>query len=993
MATHRRNVFFLLFALSGFSGLIYESIWSHYLKLFLGHAAYSQTLVLAIFMGGMAAGSWICSKYSPRWKSLLLGYASAEGAIGLFALFFHEAFDRSIHLAYTHVLPLLGSAATVNLFKWALSALMILPQSILLGMTFPLMSAGILRLFPQQPGRSVAMLYFTNSIGAALGVLVSGFFLIRLAGLPGTMRIAGLLNLALALIVWRLVRGGEAACGGPAVPEPEAREDGGSRWYLLFLGASLITGAASFIYEVAWIRMLSLVLGGSTHSFELMLSAFILGLAFGGLWIQRRIDRIAKPARFLAQVQVIMGLLALATLPVYGQTFATMRWLIDTLDKTDAGYAVFNLSSHVLALAVMLPATFCAGMTLPLITYLLIRRGHGERSIGAVYAANTLGAIIGVFFAIHLGMPRLGLKGLVTCGAALDIGLGLALIWGAGKFAGRRKPAMITAAGLGAVAAVVFFVHPDPYKMASGVYRRGELLTQGENRLVFHADGKTATVSVTINGNGGMSIRTNGKPDAAIQMSPGWEPSPDEFTMTLLATIPLALHPQAKTAANIGLGSGLSTHTLLSARILERVDTVEIESRMVEAARHFGPRVELAFKDPRSSIHIDDAKTFFSNHNRRYDIILSEPSNPWVSGVAGLFSEEFYRLANRHLNENGLFVQWVQLYEIDVNLVACVLKAVASNFADFAVYAPNDGDLMIVARKGGAIGSPDPRILQIPEIANALRRLNIASAQDIEIRRVGDKKVLGRLLETFPIRPNSDYYPVLDQNAARARFLQATAQELLGFQHEPLPVLEMLTGPPLVQEPTRVRLTHYFPKSEAAFTAMALRDHFSEDHPDVAYGEMPQEVREHARRLKELFYACGAIPEPDERMALLFGTAVRIVPYLRPHELDAVWEALASGPCAASLTPAERQWISLFKAAGKRDGAAMARDAQALLASGMAMPPAAVKYLVASGMLGHLAQGDRPEALRLWTKYGSEIFGSGEPDLLFRLLAAESGAR
>src|SRR5512147_2246579 len=199
----------LLFTASGFSGLIYESIWSNYLKLFLGHAAYAQTLVLAIFMGGMAIGSALSSRYSVRWKNLLFVYAATEGIIGLCALPFHAAFDRTIDFSYVTIIPHLNNPAAVNAFKWTISALMILPQSVLLGMTFPLMSAGMLRLFPDRPGSTVAMLYFTNSIGAAAGVLVSGFVLIRLVGLPGTMGIAGLINISLAAIVWFLLKKSE----------------------------------------------------------------------------------------------------------------------------------------------------------------------------------------------------------------------------------------------------------------------------------------------------------------------------------------------------------------------------------------------------------------------------------------------------------------------------------------------------------------------------------------------------------------------------------------------------------------------------------------------------------------------------------------------------------------------------------------------------------------------------------------------------------------
>ncbi|HEY6721401.1 MAG TPA: hypothetical protein VI363_07165 [Burkholderiales bacterium] len=269
-----RSVFFLLFTVSGFAGLIYESVWSHYLKLFLGHAAYAQALVLALFMGGMAIGSWLCSRGSAGWGNLLRGYALAEGLIGLAALSFHPIFVAATDAAYTSILPALGGEIPAMLFKWTLAGLLILPQSVLLGMTFPLMSAGLIRRYPAAPGESLAMLYFTNSLGAAIGVLTSGFVMIDRLGLPGTVQTAGALNLALAAVVWLLARGTERPMGDSTDAGPE-----GSSPVRLFLAVALLTGAASFIFEIGWIRMLSLVLGSSTHSFELMLSAFILGIA------------------------------------------------------------------------------------------------------------------------------------------------------------------------------------------------------------------------------------------------------------------------------------------------------------------------------------------------------------------------------------------------------------------------------------------------------------------------------------------------------------------------------------------------------------------------------------------------------------------------------------------------------------------------------------------------------------------------------------------
>src|SRR5688572_13190084 len=361
MTAHaHRGWFYLLFTLSGFAALVYESIWSHYLKLFLGHAAYAQTLVLAIFMGGMALGSWLCSRYGTRWRNLLLGYAVTEAVIGICALGFHRVFVGVTDFSYDSIMPGLGSPAVVTAFKWSVSALLILPQSVLLGMTFPLMSAGLIRAQPERSGGTIAMLYFTNSLGAAAGVLASGFVLVALVGLPGTMMTAGLINVLLALVVWLLAK--DMAFTAPSASSDRRAASGRGQGYALMLAVAALTGTASFIYEIGWIRMLSMVLGSSTHAFELMLSAFILGLAFGGLWIKRRIDAIASPEAFLGVVQVAMGMLALGTLVVYGYTFEIMQWLLLILDRNEASYSVFNAGSHLIALIVMFPAAFCAGM-------------------------------------------------------------------------------------------------------------------------------------------------------------------------------------------------------------------------------------------------------------------------------------------------------------------------------------------------------------------------------------------------------------------------------------------------------------------------------------------------------------------------------------------------------------------------------------------------------------------------------------------------------
>ena len=983
----RRNIFFFIFAISGFSGLIYESIWTHYLKLFLGHAAYAQTLVLVIFMGGMAAGSWICSRYSGNWKNLLLAYALAEGIIGLSAIIFHPLFVQFIDFSYLSVMPAIDNVGVVNLYKWGMAALLILPQSILLGMTFPLMSAGIIRRFPNAPGYSISMLYFTNSLGGAIGVLTSGFLLVKWLGLPGTIICAGTINILLAIIVWTMVRKQKTAPVSETTKTDTQFAD--KPFYRILLSVALLTGLASFIYEIGWIRLLSLVLGSSTHAFELMLSAFILGLALGGFWIRKRIDLIKKPVRFLAWVQIAMGLFALSTLLLYGNSFNVMQWLLNTLEKNDTGYALFNLSSHAIALAIMLPTTFCAGMTLPLLTFSLIKAGYGEKSIGAIYAANTIGAIGGILIAVHIAMPLLGLKGLIILGSGIDIAAGLALLWYMGAYSTIRLPSVATAVGITCILSTILFVTLDSYKMASGIYRDAEFLEKYDIEVLDHKDGKTASVDLTGNKEGLISIRTNGKTDAAINMKPGGHYFPDESTMILAAAIPLLLHPDAKTIANIGLGSGLTTHVALQARSVKQVDTIEIEQAMVDVAQGFRPRNELVYTDPRSSIHIEDAKTFFSSRNKKYDIIISEPSNPWVSGVSGLFSNEFYQLVKRHLSSQGLFVQWIQLYEIDLELVVSVLKALTSNFNDFDVYAANSGDMLIITTLGDTMPKLDNRLFTDEHLASELHKIDIYNLQDVFLRRIGNRDLFLPLLSDYSITMNSDYYPVLDQNAARTRFLKKDASDLLSMTLEPIPALELLGISQPDWQHTEITATKHFKLSEAAYGATRIRDHLIDGGPVFSPVTESQKFYNEAKELKHLLLDC-VTPSHGDKIFVLFGGALKLVPYLRPGELQKIWQTIESGPCLRNWSAREILWFEFIKAMGDRNASKISELSTQLLADSRDLTPARKKYLIAASMLANLGLGNTQAANQLWTEHKGALFGQEKTRLLFRLLSLHS---
>jgi len=975
----RRRFLLAIFVVSGFTGLIYESIWSHYLKLFLGHAAYAQSLVLAIFMGGLALGSWVIARCSFRIHRLLMAYVLVEAVIGVLGLIFHPTFVAAYDFSFATAIPALPSAFWIHAYKWSLGSLIIFPQSVLLGMTFPLISGGLIRRWPDRPGETLATLYFTNSLGAAIGVLVSGFVLIGAVGLPGTIESAGILNIALALAIWIAVRGrAEPAPAPPTAAAAYSDKNRVDRWLLI---AAFLTGTASFMYELGWIRMLSLVLGSSTHSFELMLSAFIFGLAFGGLYVRRRIERLKEPLAYVAYVMMAMGTLAALTLPAYNLTFDFMSWFLGAFARTLSGYVGFNVLSQLIAASIMIPATFCAGMTLPLLTHELLRRGTGERAIGTVYAANTVGAIAGVLLTIHVLMPRIGVKGVILGGAAIHIALGLSRL-----IADRRQGAparIVTALCLAAFGFVALVVTLDPLRMTSGVYRTGSATLPQGATVAYLKDGKTATISL-VEKEGTVTIATNGKPDAGIQMGPG-EATVDESTMVLAAAIPLSLQPHPSRVANIGFGSGLTTHTLLTSARVQRLDSIEIEPFMVEAARlGFGGRIHNVFEDPRSHIVIEDAKTFFASSREPYDLIVSEPSNPWVSGVATLFSDEFYGRITHYLTPDGYFVQWMQVYETNLGILASVIKALAPHFGAYALYNVDDLDVLIVATQGPTLGTPDDQLLQSPALRAELERIGVQSVADIEARKIGDNRTLGPVLEAVGVPANSDFHPYVDLNAPRLRYLRANAMELPALTVLPIPFLELIGT-------ARARGATLEPSAESG----VIRDHLVQRALDIRRallsGNRDDLDPVTAQSLGLIGTAGDLCALPPARSA--WQEAVRNISdetaaYLTPVELQSVWNRVDSSPCYRSATGTDKAWVDLWAAIARRDEPAIAGLGGGLLAPQSAGSSSELAYLTtvtAAADVG-MGQSDRAQAL-LRAQWG-RFDHAGQFDFALRELRA-----
>ncbi len=837
-----RILLYAVFVLSGAAGLVYESIWARYLGLFVGHAAYAQILTIGIFLGGMALGAMLVGSRSERLADPLKWYALVELAAGAVGLFFHEIYGGVTGFAYQTLFPMMGNGMSLTVAKWLIAGGLILPQSVLLGTTFPLMGAGVIRRNGEQPGRTLAILYFANSLGAAAGVLLAGFYLLKMVGLPGTLLVAAMLNLVAALgsgwVAQREPLRGPArepatvaTMPAAATDAPELRQE---RLVLLLLGVSFGTAVASFIYEIAWLRMLALVLGSATHSFELMLSAFILGLALGSFWVRRRADRWSRPLKALGIVQWLMGFSALATLPLYTQSFHWMADLLQSFARTEGGYEGFTIARYALCLVVMLPSTFCAGITLPLITRTLLTSATGERAIGSVYGVNTMGSIVGVGLAGLVLMPLLGVRLLLVTGATLDMTLGVAILW---MVAGARPRARRFALGALAAAAVVAVVATaqrgfDQRVLTSGVFRHGRV-EDLPREVLYYRDGRTATVAAWRHTESGqVAIATNGKVDGSVPAH--WleacsdtglrEPMRSDIsTQTLAPLVTLAHKPRARVAAVVGHGTGMWSHMLLGSPHLERVTTIEIEPQMFAASRAVYPTNARVFDDPRSHIVIEDARAFLSATEEQYDIIISEPSNPWVSGVASLFTAEFYRRVARSLAPDGVFGQWVHLYELNDGLALSVVAALHRTFPSYEIFLTARGDMLVVAATSERLPAPDWSVLEWSAIRQDFCHTVAPTAPALEATRLTHRGVLAALLDGWP-QPNSDFFPVLDLGAERARFLGRYALGLSGLATRRIDLAAPVSLRRMGPTPGAALPMTDVPRVQALTLAAALRD-------------------------------------------------------------------------------------------------------------------------------------------------------------------------
>jgi spermidine synthase len=727
----------LCFFLSGAAALILQVLWTRMLGHVFGATTLAISTTLTAFMGGLALGSHLGGRMAPKLKRPILGFAVLESAVGLYGLLVPGLFSLMpyVQRAIGFETGVLGYGILRFL---VVSVILILPTTAM-GATLPLLAEGVVTEDHHMASRT-GRLYAANTFGAVVGAFLAGFVLIPKLGISKTVYLAASIDLFVALLVSGLYRLG----GGDALllrtrstespdealirlePVPVVGVTPTTERLSLLVFA--LSGAAAMALEVLGTRTVGVVIGASTYSFTLILTTFLIGLAGGAAIMSRKIDRIADPVRALAWVETAVGALALA-----GSVLVDKLpfWVHATARAHNVTTSSVYFTNFAIAAVVTFPSTLALGMVMPIVVRILAPSGkaHAGPIVGRAYAINTIGAIVGSFLAGFVVVPFIGVERGIALASGLSIALGLLL-----ALARRQNIAAIGAIAVAGLAFVIFGPRWNVQAWTAGLFRMyvaRHIYADGwapSGKLVYHKDGIATTVTVERESDGvGVSLKVNGKVDASD--------IGDMPTQVLSGLLPIVLHDSPKKALVIGYGSGVTSGAVLQSKV-ESLTLAEIEHAVYEASNaNFSHVNHKPWTDPRFRAVIDDGRNFLLTRDDTYDVIISEPSNPWMSGAASLFTQDFFRIAERRLAPGGIFLQWLQLYELAPENIHALIRTFHSVFPNVLVFTPdtNSNDTLLLGTKAPL--SVDKarldRAFADPRLADELKRANVTSPDDL----------------------------------------------------------------------------------------------------------------------------------------------------------------------------------------------------------------------------------------------------------------------
>ncbi len=676
----------ILFFLSGATGLVYQLLWIRLLYQAFGSTIQSVTTVVAAYMGGLGLGAWLLGRRADRHPKPALLYGWLEIGIGVYAVLspFVLQLARSLYVGIAGTTGV-GGVASIAL-RFGLAALVLLVPTTLMGATLPVLTRAFTGEVRANLKHELAALYGLNTLGAVIGTGFAGFFLIEHVGIRASLWLTAALNVALGVLAVKLARplAPLPAETGPAVRSVAPRDPVRTAAFVL-LG---LTAFASLLYEIAWTRVLVMIVGGSTYAFTLILLVFLLGIGIGSALIARRGAGTGDPASGAAVAQGITAagaallFLFFSALPVYIIAIFQVQFLGAT--------GRLLLMAIAVGCVVLLPA-IGMGMTFPLLVDLVAERDHARGAdVGRAYGLNTLGSIVGAVLTGFVLVVWLGSDLTLRFGMILSALSALTLAFLATRGVAEGTPehvrlrGRVVGAGALAMAAVVIALAAPRWStrlidLGPTIYGRRTmnrpaleafLASRGERQLAFE-EGWNATVSVWESAHN-RYLKANGKTEASD--------FGDMDTQIIVGLAATAARPDARTALIIGHGSGVSAGVVAAAPGMTRVKIVELEPAVLAMDPYFRHVNGAVLQRPTVTVVADDARSALQMSRERFDVIVSEPSNPWVAGVATLYTPEFFRIVRSRLAEDGVFGQWIQLYQLPISVLAGIAKNLRTVF-------------------------------------------------------------------------------------------------------------------------------------------------------------------------------------------------------------------------------------------------------------------------------------------------------------------------